>query len=194
MGVLGLAPPKQCIDRQPKWHVALGGSLLSPLCSPLQPGVCFCGNCNFSWCARWGRAHIHTTYIPSLPPCPARHPPPLTRAAEPNSRLANEPYFVRLLDIIRDPIGRPLLGALAEAHDRLAAIILLAPPRPEQLDPAMGPVPAQPQSECLGGEWVCGGEGRRGGVRCSWARCCGPWLRSRRASLWVVLGVGGAVV
>lgn len=38
-------------------------------------------------------------------------------------RLAIPSYFTRLLDIIRHPIGRPLLEQLAESEDRLLAVV-----------------------------------------------------------------------
>ena len=44
------------------------------------------------------------------------------------SRLANDSYFARLLDIVRRPEGAPLLTALSEAEDQLVAVF---DPRPE---------------------------------------------------------------
>jgi len=39
------------------------------------------------------------------------------------SRLANECYFSRLLDIVRRPEGAPLLKALSEAEGQLVAML-----------------------------------------------------------------------
>ena len=40
-----------------------------------------------------------------------------------NSRLSKPEYFLRLLDIIRNPLGRPLLEALKLATDKFAAVL-----------------------------------------------------------------------
>jgi hypothetical protein len=44
-----------------------------------------------------------------------------------SNRLANTDYFSRLLDIIRRPIGRPLLLALAASEEKLLSILRMDP-------------------------------------------------------------------
>lgn len=44
------------------------------------------------------------------------------------SRLSNECYFSRLLDIVRSPEGKPILEALSEAEGQLEAVFA---PRPD---------------------------------------------------------------
>ena len=39
------------------------------------------------------------------------------------SRLSKPEYFLRLLDIIRDPLGRPLLNALKGAEDKFVKVL-----------------------------------------------------------------------
>lgn len=45
-----------------------------------------------------------------------------------SGRLPNPEYFNRLLDIIRSPLGAPLLNALAAATDKLAAVLSMTLP------------------------------------------------------------------
>ncbi len=45
-----------------------------------------------------------------------------------SGRLSNQEYFHRLLDIIRSPLGKPLLEALAGASDKLAAVVTMTLP------------------------------------------------------------------
>lgn len=46
----------------------------------------------------------------------------VTYFLESPSRLANDSYFSRLLDIVRRPEGAPLLKALSEAQGQLAGV------------------------------------------------------------------------
>jgi hypothetical protein len=61
----------------------------------------------------------------SKPPVPtrARSPP-----APPPGRLSNMEYFTRLLDIIRSPLGRPLLEQVAASSGRLVEILAMEVP------------------------------------------------------------------
>jgi hypothetical protein len=44
---------------------------------------------------------------------------------EATTRLANDSYFTRLIDIIRKPEAAPLLTALSESEDALLAVFSL---------------------------------------------------------------------
>ncbi|EIE23491.1 hypothetical protein COCSUDRAFT_65942 [Coccomyxa subellipsoidea C-169] len=53
-------------------------------------------------------------------------------------RMANPSYIHRFIDILRSPLGQPLLSQLAASSDKLAELInfpFVAPPPPEQLTP-----------------------------------------------------------
>ncbi len=53
------------------------------------------------------------------------------------SRLANDSYFSRLLDIVRRPEGAPLLKALSEAEHQLAAVFSSKPDAGTRLNMAV---------------------------------------------------------
>ncbi len=53
-------------------------------------------------------------------------------------RMANPSYIHRFIDILRSPLGQPLLSQLAASSDKLAELInfpFVAPAPPEQLTP-----------------------------------------------------------
>ncbi|BDA47386.1 probable transcription-associated protein 1 [Coccomyxa sp. Obi] len=60
------------------------------------------------------------------------------------NRMGNPSYINRFIDILRSPLGRPLLNQLAASSDKLAALLYF-PPGPA--NPAEAPAPPVPQAQ-----------------------------------------------
>ncbi len=107
---------------------------------------------------------MHATSCPSPAPAQLWSPyrTPLTRylnvyAAEAVAyflditRLQNPSYFFRLLDIIRAPVGVPLLDALTAAPQRFASVMS---PLPEGASPGLAKAAFEAQFYCLHLMWA----------------------------------------
>lgn len=61
------------------------------------------------------------------------------------TRMANPSYINRFIDILRSPLGKPLLNQLAASSDKLAALLNVPPAEPAT--PPEGGAPAVSASQ-----------------------------------------------